>query len=337
MIREALESLVSGHSLSMEEASSVMREIMEGEATHAQLGAFLTALRMKGETPEEMAGMAYVMREKALRVEVGGTLADTAGTGGDNKGSFNVSTAAAFVAAAHGLKMAKHGNRAISGSCGSADVLEALGVKIELGADGVKRCIEEVGIGFMFAPAFHPAMRHAAPVRRELGIRTVFNILGPLTNPAGAQCQLMGVPDPDLGEKMAQVLRLLGSRHSLVVHGEDGLDELTLGASTRIWEVRDGSFSEYTVSPEDVGMPRVEADELRGGSPEDNARIMRRLFQGETGPIRDVTLLNGAAVLVAGDAAADLKEGIGLAAEAIDSGRALEKVEALAELSQKLA
>ena len=336
MIREAIDSLVSGRSLSMDEASSVMREIMEGGATHAQLGAFLTALRMNGETPEEMAGMAYVMREKALRVEVDGTLVDTAGTGGDNKGSFNISTAAAFVAAAQGLKMAKHGNRAISGSCGSADVLEALGVKIELGADGVRRCIEEVGIGFMFAPAFHPAMRHAAPVRRELGIRTVFNTLGPLTNPAGAQCQLMGVPDPDLGEKMAQVLRLLGSRHALVVHGEDGLDEVTLGASTRVWEVRDGSLSRYTVSPEDLEMPHVSADELRGGSPEDNARIMRRLFQGETGAIRDVTLVNGAAVLVAGDAAADLKEGISLAREAIDCGKALQKVEALVELSRSL-
>ena len=233
MIREAIDALISGRSLGMEEASTVMREIMDGEATPAQLGAFLTALRAKGETPQEMAGMATVMREKALRVRVEGTLVDTAGTGGDGKGSFNISTASAFVAAASGLTVAKHGNRAASGSCGSADVLEALGVKIDLGPEGVKRCMEEVGFGFMFAPTFHPAMRHAAPVRREIGIRTVFNVLGPLTNPAGAQCQLLGVAAVSLGDKMAEVLVLLGSEHSLVVHGEDGLDELTLGGENQ--------------------------------------------------------------------------------------------------------
>ena len=336
MIKEAIEKAVSGHSLSLEEAAAVMREIMDGEATPAQLGAFLTALRLKGETAQEIAGMANVMREKALKVQVDGTLVDTAGTGGDGKGSFNISTAAAFVAAASGLKVAKHGNRAASGSCGSADVLEALGVKIDLGPEGVKRCIEEVGFGFMFAPAFHPAMRYAAPVRREIGIRTVFNILGPLTNPAGAQCQLLGIADSSLGAVMAEALKLTGSQHSLVVHGQDGLDEFTLGANTQVWEVRDGSINSYTVSPEELDMPRVSVEELKGGDQEQNARILRRLFQGEQGPVRDVVLLNSAAVLMIGGKASALRDGIGLARDAIDSGQALNVVDALVELSQQL-
>ncbi len=336
MIREAIEALVYSRSLSMDEAAAVMREIMEGETTPAQLGAFLTALRLKGETPQEIAGMATVMREKALRVQIDSILVDTAGTGGDGKGTFNISTAAAFIGAASGLKMAKHGNRAASGSCGSADVLEALGVKIDLGPEGVKRCIEEVGIGFMFAQTFHPAMRYAAPVRREIGIRTVFNILGPLTNPAGAQCQLLGIPDATLGPKMAEVLRLLGSQHSLVMHGEDGLDEFTLGARTLIWEVNDGVVRHYAVSPQELDMPMVSAEEIKGGTREENARTLRRLFQGEKGPIRDVVLLNGAAVLLVGGKAHDLMEGIELAREAIDSGEALRKVEKLVELSQQL-
>ena len=337
MIRGAIEALLSGHSLSMEEATAVMREIMEGEATPAQLGAFLTALRAKGETAQEIAGMASVMREMALRVEVDGMLVDTAGTGGDGKGSFNISTAAAFVGAASGLRVAKHGNRAASGSCGSADILEALGVKIDLGPEGVKQCIEEVGIGFMFAPAYHPAMRYAAPVRRELGIRTVFNILGPLTNPAGAQCQLVGVADAGLGDKMAEVLKLLGSHHSLVAYGEDGLDEFTLGGKTQVWQVHDGIVRSYSVSPEELDLPRVSLEAIKGGSRDDNALILRRLFQGEVGPIRDVVLINSAAVLVIGGKAEDLRDGIGLARDAIDSGEALQKVEALVELSQQLA
>ncbi len=336
MIREAINNLVSGHSLSMDEAASVMREVMDGEATPAQLGAFLTALRIKGETPEEIAGMATIMREKALRVEVDGPLVDTAGTGGDGKGTFNISTAAAFVATASGLKVAKHGNRAASSACGSADILEALGVKIELNPEGVRRCIEDVGIGFMFAPAFHPAMRHAAPVRREVGIRTAFNILGPLTNPAGADYQLLGVADPTLGEKMAQVLRLLGTHHALVVHGEDGMDELTLGAPTQVWEVRQGEVRSYTVTPKEVGLPTVPAEELRGGTAEENAATLRRLFEGERGPLRDVVLFNSAAVLMVGGKAAELKEGIQLAVKAIDSGEAARRVQGLVELSQRL-
>ena len=336
MIREAINTLVSGRSLDMEDAGTVMREIMEGEATPAQLGAFLTALRLKGETAQEIAGMAAVMREKVLRVEVDGTLVDTAGTGGDGKGSFNISTAAAFVAAALGLKVAKHGNRAASGSCGSADVLEALGVKIDLGPEGVKRCIEEVGMGFMFAQTFHPAMRHAAPVRREIGIRTVFNILGPLTSPAGAQCQLLGIADPSLGDKMAEVLRLLGTQHSLVVHGEDGLDEFTLGARNQVWEVHGGTVSSSFVSPEQLDLPRVSLEEIKGGSPEENALILRGIFRGEKGPIRQVVLVNAAAVLMIGGQAKDLKEGIRAAQEVIDSGKALRTVDALVDLSQQL-
>ena len=336
MIKEAISSLVSGRSLGMEEAATVMGEIMEGGATPAQLGAFLTALRLRGETPQEMAGMATVMREKALRVEVDGTLVDTCGTGGDGKGSFNVSTAAAFVAAASGLKVAKHGNRAASGSCGSADVLEALGVKIDLGPEGVKRCIEEVGIGFMYARTFHPAMRHAAAVRGEIGIRTVFNILGPLSNPAGAQCQLVGIADASLGDKMAEVLRLLGSQHSMVVHGEDGLDELSLGADTRVWEVLNGTTNSYVVSARDLGLPWASWEEIKGGGREDNARTLRCLFEGEKGPVRDVVLLNSAAVLVVGGVARDLSQGISHAREVIASGEALRRVDALVALSQRL-
>ena len=337
MIKEAIEALVSGVSLTRDEASDAMREIMEGEVTPAQLGAFLTALRLKGETAQEIAGMASVMREKALRVHVDGTLVDTAGTGGDGKGSFNVSTAAAFVAAASGLKVAKHGNRAASGSCGSADVVEALGVKIDLGPEGVKRCIEEVGIGFMFAQTFHPAMRHAAPVRREMGIRTVFNILGPLTNPAGAQCQVLGVADATLGDKMAEVLRILGSQHSLVVHGEDGLDEFTLGGKNLVWEVHgSAAVKPYAVAPQELDLPRVSAEQIKGGSPDENAATLRRIFEGEAGPVRDVVLLNSAAVIMVGGKAQDLQEGIALARDAINSGEALRKVDGLVELSQEL-
>ncbi len=336
MIREAISDIVSGQSLSMEDAATVMGEIMEGEATPAQLGAFLTALSLKGETPEEMAGMARVMREKALRVNVEGPLVDTCGTGGDGKNSFNISTAAAFVAAGAGLKVAKHGNRAASGSCGSADVLEALGVKIDLPPEGVEQCINQVGMGFMFAPAFHPSMRHAAPVRREIGIRTVFNILGPLTNPAGAQSQLIGVAHPQLGKQMAEVLRLLGARHAIVAHGQDGLDELTLDGESQGWEVVGGQVREWSTSPQSAGLPSASLDQIKGGSKEENAATMRRIFQGEKGPLRDVVLLNTAAVLLVGGEAGDIAQGVERAAGVIDDGAALAKLESLAELSQRL-
>ncbi len=336
MIREAISAVVAGRSLSMSDASTVMEEIMEGEATPAQLGAFLTALSLKGETPEEIAGMARVMREKALHVSVSGPLVDTCGTGGDGKNSFNISTAAAFIAAAAGLKVAKHGNRAASGSCGSADVLEALGVKIDLPPEGVEQCINQVGLGFLFAPVFHPSMRHAAPVRREIGIRTVFNVLGPLTNPAGAQCQLIGVAHADLAEQMAQVLNLLGTQHAIVAHGQDGLDELTLDGETKGWEVVGGQVKRWSVSPAEVGLPEASIDAIKGGAKEENAATMRGIFSGDKGPLRDVVLLNSSAVFFVADRVSNLTEGVELAARVIDNGSALAKVEALVELSQRL-
>ena len=335
MIRESINTVVSGQSLTMEEASSVMREIMEGEATPAQLGAFLTALALKGETTQEIAGMARVMREMALRVEVDGELVDTVGTGGDGKNTFNISTATAFIAAGAGLKVAKHGNRAASGSCGSADVLEALGVQIELSPVAVAQCINEVGVGFMFAPAFHPAMRHAGPVRREIGIRTVFNILGPLTNPAGAQTQLLGVAFPELGGIMAEVLGLLGSHHAMIVHGAGGLDEISLSGDTSVWEVRRGQVEEWTIRVEDTGLPETPIEAIRGGSKEENAATMLRLFQGEQGAVRDMVLLNSAGVLMVGDKAETIRQGVEMSAGIIDSGAALAKLDQMVEVTQR--
>ena len=335
MIRESIAAVVSGQSLTMEEASSVMREIMEGEATPAQLGAFLTALALKGETTQEIAGMARVMREMALRVEVDGELVDTVGTGGDGKNTFNISTATAFIAAGAGLKVAKHGNRAASGSCGSADVLEALGVQIELSPVSVAQCINEVGVGFMFAPAFHPAMRHAGPVRREIGIRTVFNILGPLTNPAGAQTQLLGVAFPELGGIMAEVLGLLGSHHAMIVHGAGGLDEISLSGDTSVWEVRGGQVEEWTIRVEDTGLPETPIEAIRGGSKEENAATMLRLFQGEQGAVRDMVLLNSAGVLMVGDKAETIRQGVEMSAGIIDSGAALAKLDQMVEVTQR--
>ena len=336
MIKEAIDLLVKGQSLDMEQAAGVMNQIMEGEATPAQFGSFVTALRLKGETVEEIAGMARVMREKALPVKVSGALVDTCGTGGDGSKTFNISTTAAFVVAGAGLKVAKHGNRGMSSGCGSADVLDALGVKIDIGAPEVERCLEDIGIGFMFAPTFHPAMKYAAPSRKEIGIRTVFNILGPMTNPAGAQAQLLGVFDEALCMTMAEVLGLLGCRHALVVHGEDGLDEITLGGKTTVCELKDDKVSRYYIDPDDFGFARTSVDQLRGGPPQENADILKRVLKGEKSPYRDIVLLNTAAALVAGDVEADLQKGVKLAAEAIDSRRAQEKLERLVELTNQL-
>jgi anthranilate phosphoribosyltransferase len=336
MIKEAIDTLVSGNSLTMEQAADVMKEIMDGEATPAQFGSFVTALRLKGETVEEIVGMARVMREKSVPVSVSGPLVDTCGTGGDSSKTFNISTTAAFVVAGAGIKVAKHGNRGMSSGCGSADVLDALGVKIELGAPEVEKCLEYVGIGFMFAPVFHPAMKYAAPSRREIGIRTVFNILGPMTNPAGAQSQLLGVFEESLAMKMAQVLCFLGCQHALVVHGEDGLDEITLGGKTTVCELKGEEISRYYIDPEDFGFPRTGLSSLRGGPPQENADILKRVLRGEKGPYRDIVLVNAAATLVAGDLAKDLEEGVRLASEAIDNGRAMEKLEGLITLSQQI-
>jgi anthranilate phosphoribosyltransferase len=318
----------------MDEEALVMRQIMSGEATPAQLGSFLTALTLKGETNEEIAGMATVMREFSLRVNVDGMLVDSVGTGGDGLNTFNISTAAAFVAAGAGLKVAKHGNRAASGTCGSADVLEELGVNIELSPEGVERCIRESGIGFMFAQAFHPAMRHAGPVRREIGIRTVFNILGPLTNPAGAQSMLVGVAFQELSQKMADVLRLLDTQHSIIVHGDGGLDEMTLSGDTSVWEVNQGQVINWTLSVADTGLPVTPIQAVRGGDKVANAATMRALLGGEGGPVRDYVLLNSAGVLLVGDLVSNIRDGVQLAAQTIDSGAAKNRMESMIEVSQ---
>jgi len=334
MIKEAIQTIVSGHSLTMDEASNVMEEIMEGNATPAQFGAFITALRCKGETVEEIAGLARTMRAKALRVRIDEPVVDTCGTGGDGLGTFNISTVAAFVVAACGLKVAKHGNRAMSSKCGSADVLEALGVKIDLNPEQVQNCLKKVGIGFMLAPVFHPAMKYAAVPRKEVGIRTVFNILGPLTNPAGAKAQVLGVSEKGLTEKMAAVLKMLGCRHALVVHGEDGLDEITITGKTFISEMNNDNIRNYEINPEELGLLRAEPDSLKGGTANDNAELLRAILSGKKGAQRDIVLLNAAAALIAGDKVNTLKQGIALADEAINTGEALHKVGELVKFSQ---
>lgn len=337
MIRESIQKVVSGENLSATEAETAMEEIMAGEATPAQFGAFVTALRIKGETSLEIAGMAKVMRQKAVPVTSAAKVVDTCGTGGDGSQTINVSTMAAFVAVGAGLTIAKHGNRAITSACGSADVLEAAGVNINLGPEGVQQCIEKVGMGFMFAPNFHPAMKYAGGPRREIGIRTVFNILGPLTNPASAKNQVLGVSDPSLGEKMAQVLMHLGSQHSLVVHGEDGMDEISITAPTHIWELLEGSIVNYVITPEEFGLTRASPDSVRGGSAEQNVSIMQDIFSGALGPKRDIVLMNAAAALVAGDAAKDIPTGLRMAAESIDTGQASTKLLSLSQISQTTA
>jgi anthranilate phosphoribosyltransferase len=335
-VRDAIARLVERRDLSEDEAAACMEQIMAGQATPAQLGAFLVALRMKGETVDEITGLARVMREHALRVHVDGPLLDTCGTGGDGKATFNVSTAAAFVAAGAGARVAKHGNRAMSSACGSADVLEALGGRIDLSPEGVAASIERAGFGFMFAQAFHPAMKHAAAPRREIGIRTIFNVLGPLTNPAGAGAQLLGVAEAALAGKLVQVLARLGVRHALVVHGEDGLDEVSLAAPTRLYELRDGAVAESTVRAAELGLAAHGAEALRGGSPEENAAAVRRVLEGEPGPEREFTLANAAAALVAADLAPDLRVGLDLATKAIDSGAARERLEAWLRISNEV-
>jgi len=336
MIKEAITALVSGNSLSADETAQVMEEIMQGEATPAQFGAFVIALRLKGETVDEIVGLARTMRARAIPVNVDGLVVDTCGTGGDGAHTFNISTAAAFVAAGAGLKVAKHGNRAMSSQCGSADVLEALGVKIDLNAEPVQRCLQEAGIGFMFAPAFHPAMKYAAAPRREIGIRTVFNILGPLTNPAGAKSQMLGVADESLVEKMASVLQQLGCHHALVVHGGDGLDEITISGKTQVCELKGSLIESYTISPKDLGLPNASSDSLKGGSAQENAALLRNILSSAPGPQRDVVLMNAAAVLLSGDKVKSLREGVELAQRTIDNGQALSKLEQLIELSQSL-
>jgi anthranilate phosphoribosyltransferase len=334
-IQAALARLLDGHDLTKAEARGVMDGVMAGEATPAQIGGFLVALRLKGETAEEIAGCAEAMRAHVLAVEPKrGDLVDTAGTGGDGAHTFNISTAAALVAAAAGAGVAKHGNRAVSSSSGSADVLEALGFELELPAARIERSIDELGFGFLFAPSHHPAMRHAAPVRRELAARTVFNVLGPLTNPAGARAQVVGVYAPELVPTIADVLARLGARRAFVVHGAGGVDELSPAGPNLVAEVADGAVTEREIDPAAFGVPRCAPGDLRGGSPADNARTIREIFGGAPGPKREAVLLNAAGAVAAAGHARDLAEGYGLAAEAVDSGAAAERLEQLVAFSR---
>jgi anthranilate phosphoribosyltransferase len=331
MIADVIRKAVDGADLSSAEANAAMSEIMAGGASPVQIAAFLVAMRMKGETVEEVTEFARVMREHVRPVKASRRpLVDTCGTGGDAIKTFNVSTAAAFVAAGAGVAIAKHGNRSVTSKCGSADVLEALGVRFDLTPEECAKCIDEIGLGFMFAPSYHPAMKHAGPVRRELAVRTVFNMLGPLTNPAGAEAQVLGVYSPALTEVHAGALRNLGSRRALVVHGEGGLDELSSFGKTQVTELRDGELTTYEVAPEDVGLRRGPgADPVRGGSPEENARRLVSILEGEESAARDIVMLNAAAAIAVGGLADTLADGVRVAAESIDSGKALAKLRQL--------
>jgi anthranilate phosphoribosyltransferase len=336
MIKDAIAKLADRSSLTEQEAESVMLEIMDGGATPAQIAAYLMGLRLKGETVEEIAGSVRAMRAKAVRIAVGDPLVvDTCGTGGDGAQTFNISTATALVVAGAGLTVAKHGNRSVSSKSGSADVLLALGVKIDASTERVADCINEVGIGFLFAPLYHGAMKHCAGPRQDMGIRTMLNLLGPLTNPAGATIQVLGVYESRLAALLGNVLMHLGSQHCFVVHGMDGLDEITLTGKTQISEAKGGILSNYLLDPEEFGLTRVSAKQLAGGTPQENAVITRDMLQGRKGPRRDIVCLNAAPALVAGRKASNLQEGFILAGQAIDSGAAAEKLDRLIAFTNK--
>ena len=334
-VQEALARLLDGHDLSREQARAVMNEVMSGEATPVQIAGFLVALRLKGDTADEIAGCAEAMRAHVLSVRPRrDDLVDTAGTGGDGARTINISTAAALVAAAAGAGVAKHGNRAVSSASGSADVLEALGFELELPPARIERSIDELGFGFLFAPTHHPAMRHAAPVRRELAARTVFNVLGPLTNPAGARAQVVGVYAPALVRTIADVLAQLGARRAFVVHGAGGIDELSPTGPNLVCEVVDGGVREREIDPLELGVPRCSPEDLRGGSPADNAAAIRAVFDGDNGGRRSAILLNAAGAIAAAGHAADLRDGLELAREAVDSGAAASRLEELIAFSR---
>jgi anthranilate phosphoribosyltransferase len=334
MIKEAIELSVNKENLSESGMMEVMEEVMGGSATPAQIAAFMTALRIKGETVEEVTGAARIMRRKATRLDArSSVIVDTCGTGGDKLNTFNISTTAAFVVAASGITVAKHGNRAVSSNCGSADVLEALGVNINIGPEIVEECLLETGIGFLFAPLLHGAMKYAIGPRREIGIRTIFNMLGPLTNPAGATCQLIGVYDPQLTEMFAGVLKNLGTKRAFVVHGADGMDEATVTGKTRVSELKDGSVNTYNIDPIDIFGETYDISELAGGTPAENAAITRDILGGKGGACRKIVLLNAALAAIAGQKASNIKEGIALAEDCIDSGAALKKLNALIEIT----
>lgn len=334
MERDLLNRVISGSNLTVEEAAGLMASMMDEELTPVQLAGFLIALRAKGEVADEVVGFARTMRDRARPIDVEGELADTCGTGGDYRGTFNISTAAALIVAASGQPVAKHGNRAASGRCGSADVLEALGVDVSLPAEGVTRCVREVGIGFLFAPAFHPAMKFAAVPRRELGVRTVFNLLGPLTNPARPRYQLLGVSSDDLIDLMAESLLQLGVESALVVHSRDGTDEISVASPTDVREVRGREIRAYQVTPEDFGVARSDPETIRGGDSEVNAGIMRDVLAGKRGPTRDAAVVNAAATLYAAGKVSSLKEGAERASTLIDSGAARATLERLVSVSQ---
>ena len=333
-IREAIEKIVNRLNLTEAETVDVMNQIMTGEATPLQVASFLTALRMKGETVEEITGAARVMREKAHRVSVGSkTVLDTCGTGGDQKGTFNISTTSAFVVAGAGVNVAKHGNRSVSSQSGSADVLAALGVKVDAPKERVEQCIAEIGIGFLFAPLLHEAMKYAVGPRRDIGIRTVFNLLGPLTNPAMASYQLIGIYSGELVATIANVLKNLGSARAMVVHGLEGLDEISLCGPTKVAELRDGQVKQYLIEPEQFGLKRCPLEDLHGGSAEQSAVIVKAVLDGQQGPARGVVALNSGAALYVSGSAASVADGIKLAAQSIDSGNARRKLDQLVELT----
>ncbi len=337
-MQAAIRAVTEGNNLSAEEMSSVMRLIMTGEATQAQIGGFLIGLRMKGETVDEIAAAAQVMRELATPVTVSGDhLVDTCGTGGDASGAFNISTASAFVVAAAGAQVAKHGNRSISSKSGSADVLEAAGVNLDLTAEQVAQCVEQLGVGFMFAPKHHGAMKHAIGPRKEMGVRTIFNVLGPLTNPAGAPNQVLGVFSEQWLEPLAQVLGRLGSHHVLVVHSEDGMDEISIGAATQVAELKEGAVTCYNVTPEQFGMQRTNISAIAVDSAAASLALIKQVFANQSGPARDIVALNAGAAIYAAGLADSLEAGVEKAAEQIASGAAAEKLDALVTLSQKLA
>jgi anthranilate phosphoribosyltransferase len=336
VIKEAINLLIQSMHLSEEEMAECMREIMEGKCTDAQIGAFLTALRFKGETVEEITGAARIMREKAATIRAPEGVIDTCGTGGDMSHTFNISTAAAIVTAAAGVPVAKHGNRSVSSRSGSADVLEATGVKIDLSPEKVEKCLFETGFGFLFAPLFHPAMKYAIGPRREIGARTIFNILGPLTNPAGAKRQVLGVFADKLTEPLARVLGNLGTEDTMVVHGEDGLDEITISDGTKISRCKGGRIDTFYVTPEDFGLKRADVETLSGGDKYMNAELLLALMKGERGPKRDVVLMNASAALVIADKARDLRDATLIAADVIDSGNALKKLEEIIRVSNSL-
>ncbi len=350
MLKQAIQKVVSRSNLSEQEMEAAMEVIMSGQATPAQIASFITALRLKGETIEEITGAARVMRQKATHIHLDSapmnidrdeinldleTIVDTCGTGGDGTNTFNVSTTTAFVVAGCGLRVAKHGNRSVSSLCGSADVIQKLGVNLDVPPAVVEQCLNQVGIGFLYAPALHGAMKYAIGPRREIGIRTIFNILGPLTNPAGANVQVLGVYEKELTPILAEVLNRLGTRSAFVVYGEGSLDEISITSKTQVSQLKDGKVTTYMIEPEDFGLPRATLNDIRGGDAQENAAIVLSVLQGEPGPRRDMVLLNAAAALVAAGRAADFPDGITRAAEAIDTGRALKKLEGMRAITNE--